>query len=284
MNATWRKRSDASRAAALAATLLLVPLGAHANSPYGFFPESEQVFRRLIADPRHIQLGAAYYRLDGRDIGDVALGHSWGMTRWYSNNDYWTWQWNIEAMAYSRFMIGGALNDFETVDFFADLPVAVRHDGFSTQIMLFHESSHLGDDYIRRTNERGFRYSIDGLRSTTSYEPLPWARIYGGGSYLLHAGPSPARWAPQWGFELGTKDLGISRKHPIRLFMGQDFQSHENAHWNVNARTVAGLTLGFQNVPRYLRIYGGYFDGHSPYGQFFQRRERYTDIGISLHF
>jgi hypothetical protein len=279
----WQSFCRGKRLAA-AALLLTAATSAQAKHPYGVFPESEQAFRRLIADPRHIQLGVSYYRLQGRDSSDVALGHSWGMARWYSHEDYWMWQWNLEAMAYSRFTVGGSVNRFETVDFLANLPISVRHDGFSAKGMLFHDSSHLGDDYIRRTGDTGFRYSVEGARVIASYEPQPWARVYGGATYLLHTIPSPARWTLQSGFELTSKDLELSRKYPVRVFLAQDLQSRENVQWNLNSRSMLGVTLGFHDVPRYMRIYVGYFDGHSPYGQFFARREHYADLGVSLHF
>lgn len=71
-----------------AAILMAFSGNAAAHTPYDMFPESEQVFQHLEADPRRVQLGAAYYRLDGQNRADVALGHSWGMTRWHTNADY----------------------------------------------------------------------------------------------------------------------------------------------------------------------------------------------------
>ena len=268
----------------LAGALLLTALGARAHSPALAFPESEQVFRQLEADPRRIQLGASYYRLDGKDRSDIALGHSWGMARWYTNADYWAWQWNVEGMAYSRFTIGGALNSFETVDFIGNLPIAIRHRAFSARAMIFHESSHLGDDYIRGTGRQGFRYSIDGLRATVSADPAAWARLYAGGSYLLHTIPDPARRALQGGVELTSGVLTRGKKYPVRLFIAQDEQFKEATGWSANSRTVAGIIVGYDGVPRSMRFYVGRFVGYSSYGQLYRQRERFTDVGISFHF
>jgi len=267
----------------LAALFLLLAVGASANNAR-LFPESEQVFRQLVADPRRIQLNASYYRLDGKDRSDLAVGHSWGMTQWRTQGDYWTWQWNIEGMAYSRFTIGGALNSFETVDFFGNLPVSVRHRGFSARAMLFHESSHLGDDYIRRTNDQGFRYSIDGARLIFSAEPLGSTRLYMGVTYLLHTVPDPARKAAQLGIELTSRPLTRSAKYPLRFFFAHDLQFKEATGYGGNSRSMAGLIVGFDGVPRSMRFYLGRFEGFSPYGQFYRQRERFTDIGVSFHF
>lgn len=270
--------------ASFAAFLLLWAMTASANSPYGLFPESEKVFKQLTADPRRVQVGASYYRLGGKDRSDLALGHSWGMTRWHSNDNYWTWQWNIEGMAYSRFTMSDSLNSFETVDFTANLPLAVRHRGFSLRAMLFHESSHLGDDYIRATNDQGFRYSVEGVRLTASIEPLYWARFYGGGTYLLHSLPDPARWTGQAGVELTTREVARTRKYPLKLFLAQDLQYKGATSHAPNSRTLAGLIFGFNGSPRSMRFSVGHFDGYSSFGQMYKRRESYNEVVISFHF
>lgn len=255
-----------------------------ARSPYAVFPRGNELFPALLADPRQIQLSAAYYRLAGRDTADVALGHSWGMARWYSDEDRWAWQWNIEAMAFSRFLLSGVINEFQTIDFFANIPLEVRSGPYSGKFMLFHESSHLGDDYIRRTRDVGFRYSIDGLRAVLAVEPFRALRLYGGATYLLHTIPSPKRGALQGGLELRTRELGLLEKYPTHAYLAQDVQSIERTAWNVNSRTVLGVQIGFKGALSSMRLQVGYFDGHSSYGQFFSRREHYTDAGINLQF
>lgn len=261
--------------------LLLLAGSARARTSYDAFPPGDGVFRQLEADPRSPRLGAAYYRLDGRDRADVMLGHGWGMARWFNGD--WTWQWNIEALAYSRFTIGGSLNSFETVDFAGSLPLMARRGPFSARAMLFHESSHLGDDYIRETGDRGFRYSVDGVRATLAVEPVPWARAYCGMTYLLHTIPDPARKAAQGGLELTSPPLREGR-YPLRFFAAQDLRFREATGYGPDARTLAGVIVGFDGVPRSMRLYVGHFEGHSSFGQLYKKKERYNDAGISFHF
>jgi len=273
--------------AALAALRLLAAAApARANGlsqSFVLFPESEQVFRQLVADPRHIALGTSYYRFAGKDVPDVALGHSWGLTHWDSNDHYWQWQTNIEAMAYSRFIVGGSVNEFETVDFFANLPLAVRHGIWSARGMVYHESSHLGDDFIRRTGQTGFRYSVEGSQLHFAVEPLLWLRAYAGMKYLFHTVGAPGRKTAQYGVELTSPDINRGSRFPMRLFLAQDLQNTEYNDYNINSNTEIGVIIGFREVKRFMRVYGGYFTGHSPYGQFFQQKEHYLDVGLSLH-
>lgn len=282
---SWRAGANAAALAALAALILALPRPAagHSNDSFVLFPESEQVFRQLIADPRHIALGINYYRLAGKDVSDAALGHSWGLAHWESPDGVLQYQTNMEAMAYSRFIVGGSVNEFETVDFFANLPLAVKHGPWASRFMLYHESSHLGDDFIRRTGDKGFRFSTDGVQLHFSVDALPGVRLYAGAKYLLHTVPAPQRITAQYGFEFTTADLNRGTRFPMRLFLAQDFQNPENVDYHLNSNTEAGVIVGFSKVKRFMRVFGGYYTGRSPYGQFFRQKEHYLDLGVSFH-
>lgn len=267
-----------------AAALLAAALAAPAAAGPDLFPRPNEIFPPLVADPRHVQLSASYYRLEGRNASDIALGHSWGLVRWRGGLlQDWLWETDIEGMAVSRFQIAGGVNQFETVDFFANLPVTARRGDVSFRGELFHESSHLGDDYIRRTGDAGLRYSTEGLRGTAALEPCRFARAYAGARYLLHTVPSPARWTLQTGLEATSDDLRWSDQVPVRAFAAQDLQWRQNVQWNLDAHTLAGLTIGCRcSAPRAMRVQVGYFTGHSPYGQFFARRAHYADVSVAF--
>ena len=69
------------------------------------FPQGDSLFAPILADPRRVQSGVLFYMLNGQLAADVALGRSWGMERWTSGD--WSWQWDVEGMAYSRLFITG---------------------------------------------------------------------------------------------------------------------------------------------------------------------------------
>ena len=269
----------------LASALLLASLSAAAGATsVDLFPRPNEIFPLLIADPRHIQLSASYYRLDGQNTSDIGLGYSWGLTRWRSGElQDWLWEWDVEGMAYSRFQIGGGINKFETVDFFANLPVTVRRGDVAFKGTLYHESSHLGDDYIRDTHNTGFRSSNEGVRLQASVEPRRYARLYGGTTYLLHEIPVAGPWSLQGGLEFFSDDLTRSKRIRTRLFVAQDFQWHQDVQWNMDSHTVAGLKFNFhESLTRAMRVQLGYFNGHSPFGQFYTQRTHYADVSLAF--
>ena len=269
----------------LATALLLAALSAPAAAAsVDLFPRPNEVFPLLIADPRHTQLSASYYRIDGQNTSDIALGYSWGLTRWRAGElQDWLWEFDVEGMAYSRFQIGGGINKFETVDFFANLPVTVRRGDIAFKGTLFHESSHLGDDYIRDTHSTGFRSSNEGMRLQASIEPHRWARFYGGTTYLLHEIPVAGPWSLQGGLEFFSDDLTRSRRIRTRLFLAQDFQWRQDVQWNMDSHTVAGVKFNFrESLTRAMRLQLGYFEGHSPFGQFYTQRVHYADFSVAF--
>ena len=278
--------SSALRSAVLAVALL-APAARGQGFVYGVVPETDQLFHRLLAAPRQPQTTLRYYRLGGFNLADVGLGNTWGIARWYPSGgsaEDWVFQLNIAGMGYSRFKLSGFVNEFQTIDFFADVPLEFRHGRFSGQVMAFHESSHLGDDYIRRTRSTGFRYSVEGVRTVLAFEPHPQVRVYGGGTGLFHPVPDDQDGALQYGFELRTKDLGWKKDNDCWIYLAQDFKNHSRGGWNLNSKTDLGVRLGAPRVVRALRAHIGYFGGRSEFGQFYKNREHYWDLGVSFDF
>lgn len=244
------------------------------------------LLRQLLADPRQVQTRATIYRIGGKPLADVGLGHTWPLARWRPSDgeSAWVFQANLEGMGYSRFLLSGGINEFQTIDFFANLPLEARWGPFSTQAMLFHESSHLGDDYIRRTGDIGFRYSVEGVRARVSWEPVFHVRLYAGGMRLVHSIPDDQRGEVQGGLELRSADLRWQGMDECWFYAAEDVKSYGRVHWNVNSQTELGFRLGLPKVVRALRVHAGYFTGHSEYGQFFHRKEHFFDFGLSFDF
>jgi len=268
----------------MSSALLLAAVPARAQDTSAF-PETDRIFHRLLADPRQAQTSARYYRQAGDDMADIALGNSWGMIRWTGLGlGGWQLQWNVEGMAYTRFKLGGGINEFQTIDFFGNLPLEARRGIFSGKLVLFHASSHLGDDYIRRTGDLGTRYSIEGLRLLASVEPHPFVRVYGGGGDILHSVPAGKGGMLQVGIELRTPDFNASTRYPKHLYFAEDVRWLDRVGWSATINTEIGIRIAYSGVIRSLRVHLGDSHGHSDFGQFYSRTENYVNLGISCDF
>lgn len=266
----------------LAALFLLATVFAAASPDLE--PRPNEIFPLLIAEPRRAALSASYYRLDGRDAMDLAAGRTWGVKRWRTGEDQdWLWEADFEGLVYSRWNVSGGVNQFETLDLFARAPVTTRRGDVSFKGEFFHENSHLGDDYIRRTGDVGRRLSGEGFRAQAALEPCRFARGYVGSGYLFHDTRSERRWSLQSGVEFNSPDLHWSATHPISVFLAEDLQWRQWVGWNADSRVAAGLRFGLPPSPtRALRVSAGYFTGHSAFGQFYDRREHYADLTVAL--
>ena len=254
-------------------------------------PTGQSLFRPLLADPRQIQSLVSYYRFQGHNAADAALGGVFGLLR----HDWGSWksQWDVAGMAYSRFYISGDVNHFETEDFFADLPWELRRGNFSTRLTLYHESSHLGDDYIRTNGSSGLfssglpghRFSQEAFQAEFSEDlPSVWLRLYAGDTQILHTIPSLGRQILQWGAQEQSPVLWRDSRSSLDAFLAWDLQYREYNQWNINSNLVAGIKLSSLKTGRDVRLQLGWFDGHSPFGQFILERERYADVGFAIDF
>jgi len=242
------------------------------------FPRPDEIFPKLLASPKQFQLGASAYRVNGRGASDLSLGHAWGLLRGRAGDQLWQWQWDARAMSFSRWADGG----LEAVDLLGELPFSVRRGDLSFLGALFHETSHLGDDHIRRAGRAPVRTTATGLRGLFALEPWDWLRAYGGPSFLLDTAPTPKRWSLQSGLELMSRDLGVSKNFPLRVYAAEDLQFHERVGFNPSSRFVAGVKIGWRESQKALRVQAGYYSGHSYFGQFQADREHFADLSLIL--
>ncbi|MBI4060476.1 MAG: DUF1207 domain-containing protein, partial [Elusimicrobia bacterium] len=139
-------------------------------------PRVDEIFPNPLAAPKQFQLGISRYELNGRALSDLSLGHAWGLLRGRAGDQLWQWRWDARAMSFSRWEKGG----LDAVDLLGELPLSVRRGDVSFIGSLYHESSHLGDDHIRRTGRAAWRATATGLRALAALEPWTWLRAYGG--------------------------------------------------------------------------------------------------------
>lgn len=275
------------KSALLLALLLAPPPFVRAEERNGgFFPKSDELFHRMVAAPRYAQTLLSFYRQKGKNLADVALGNTWGLVRWGDPSGGWQTQLNFEGMAYSRFRLEGVINEFQTIDFFANVPIEARRGKFSARAMLFHESSHLGDDYIRRTGDTGFRYSVEGFRLTTSYDLHPFVRVYAGAMGVIDGVPGGQKGDFHGGFEVRTRDFDWLpfEGHQCWAYLAEHLILRGRSAWNPSTKTVLGIRIGVPRVVRAMRIQVGYYSGKSPYGQFFTEYEGYWDLAVVFDF
>jgi hypothetical protein len=149
----------------------------------------------------------------------------------------------------------------------------------------YHQSSHLGDEFLLRDRTERIDVSFEAVDALLSIDLWTWGRIYGGGGILLHRDPGDIeRRSVQAGIELSSPWALFSGR--VRPFAALDVQRAEENEY----RSDYSARVGFQlENPRLLRgrrlqLYGEYFKGFSPNGQFFTRQIEYFGGGFQFFF
>lgn len=246
-----------------------------------------QLFRPLIADPRwpHFAVAHQYY-LNDPDFGNVAAV-SFGETFTLYRNRIgagW-WETGIQAGVFAVFDLDAESKDLINADYLGAVVLGYRRDRFSALGRLFHQSSHLGDEFLLENRVRNrVNLSYESVDTRLSYELFDNAvRLYGGGGYLFDQDPRRLQpWSLQWGVEFRSPWPGPGAV--VRPIAAVDVQNREENAWHSDLSARAGVQFEGLVAGRNLQILLEYFRGHSPNGQFYKQKIDYLGVGAHFHF
>jgi Protein of unknown function (DUF1207) len=269
----------------LAAAMVIAPAGAAVQAPAPS-AGATVVFQPLVADPKEPQFFATYLwtrspRLASR-LGSVGFGQTIGIVHGPD------WQVAITAGVFSQFNMGSSTTDLLNTDYVVGIPVTYRHGTLATRIRVFHQSSHLGDEYMVHTHTQRVDLTFQAVDLVVAHQASTW-RAYGGGGYVF--AHSPADLKP------GVLHGGFEYRHPRpllrlggvatgRLVAGLDAKSMQDCQWQVGWSVVTGLELGDPlAVPgsgsRWSVLFKVY-TGPAPYGEFY--RDHVASVGLGVGF
>jgi hypothetical protein len=256
------------------------------------FP-ADDVFRPLLADPKQPQFYATWQFARSRtertssNVGAVALGENFGF---YTKRDGCNgWQISLQTGVFSQFNMDQNSTELINTDFVVGIPVTWRSGNWSTRVRFYHQSSHLGDEFL--LGRPGFNrqnFSYEEVEAIVSYE-YRWARLYAGGGYLAQRQPASFdRNRVQWGVELrgpATRSRILGAFYDQLLVtpvLAADFKSVEELRWIINTNVVGGLEWSRAGSVRRFRILVNYYHGFNPFGQFFA--QKIETVGVGLYF
>jgi hypothetical protein len=250
-----------------------------------FLPKG-YLFAPLIADPRWPHFSITYQRfLDNGQLTNalaVSLGETFDLLR-IDEAVGGAWGLGLQAGVFSIFDLDGPSFDLINTDFIVGIPVTYRTGDLSAMLRVFHQSSHLGDEFLLSNRVERINLSFEAVDLKLSYELTKWLRIYGGGGYIFHHDPPElAPWSVQSGVEVRSPWTLL--EGVLRPVAGLDVQHREQNDWNTDLSLRAGIQ--FENLhffDRKLQLMLEYFNGHSPNGQFYRDKIEYLGLGIHLY-
>lgn len=267
-----------------------------------WFPQATVLFAPLVADPRQPTYSGAL-RFSDHIVGNkavaVSLGDDFPIFRW---RDVFRWhgdmQIGIDAGVWAVFNFSdiprnnnGDVCELVNADYFAGIPLTYAVDRYSFRMRVYHISSHLGDEFLvdhpsfiaKRKNP-----SFEAIDLFGSYQLSSGLRLYAGLGIVVHSDKSfkIKPFYVEWGAELRL----FGRKMYYHRLYGTPFfavhlENWQQRDWNLDSTFKLGYEWSkLQGVGRKMRIYIDYHQGYSYEGQFFNKRTRYGEIGLSWGF
>lgn len=245
-----------------------------------------ELFSPFLADPRQPQFSASlrHYNVPDDDFTGVAVGfgENFGFYRVTGNDPRDGLQIGIAASVIALFDIDSESNDLINADYTVGIPLTWRSGDISARLQLYHQSSHLGDEFTLRAASDRINLSYEAAEAIASYDSGPY-RIYFGGEYLLAREPDDLdRASLHGGFEYrdDRRFFGLGR-----FVGGIDVKSFEEQDWALDTSIKAGLE--FSRIGpggRSIRLLAEGFRGFSPHGQFYRDRISYYGLGLYFGF
>ena len=260
------------------------PARVRADWEVGLLPGS-LLFKPLIADPRWPHFSAAWQHYFGdpqlKDAAAVSFGESFAFYRTKLGPTWW--EIGLQAGVFAIFDLNAPSFDLVNADYMVGIPLSFRYEGFSTMLRVFHQSSHLGDEFLLRTRTERINLSYQSVDLKLSYEFGNLLRLYAGGGYLFGQDPSSLKpLSVEYGAELTSP--WPSRPSRWRPIAAVDVQQHQENDWSPDVSARAGIEIDGVLLTRKLQFLLEYFDGHSPNGQFYKDRVQYLGLGAHFHF
>jgi hypothetical protein len=265
--------------------------GVHESEAVGtvFFPQ-DQIFCPLLADPKEARSFASLLRGTFRSldrpsgettIGSVGLGDSFGIVRVGGPRPNEGVQLDVIGSIFAQFDLGTPSNDLINADYLIGLPLTIRRRGFSTRLRVYHQSSHLGDEYLLRGDIDRENLSFESAELLVSQEVGP-LRLYAGAEKIFRREPDTL---PSTLYHAGG-ELRSGRAGLVQLVSGLDVKTTDLHNWSPAISGRAGLEVARRSAGghpvRLVMLLLEVYQGPSPYGQFFQDDISY--LGIGLHF
>lgn len=280
----WPARHHAVAAAAWCVALTVgvtAALRAQGPTEPGRALPPGDVFRPLLADPKQPQFFAAYLRTRAASrsgwVSNVGLGESIGLWRGAGG----TWQLSLAAGVLSQFDMDTPSNDLINTDFIGGLALTVRRRAWSGRLRFYHQSSHLGDEWVLNHQPQRVNLSFEALEVLVARDAGS-LRLYAGGEYLVRhdpAGLKPGVLHAGVEYRPATAGLHVGPLGHGRLIAALDTKAPQERGWTPGFAARAGLEFGARRTWS-VQLHG--YHGPTPYGQFYV--QDVTAAGVGMHF
>ena len=190
-------------------------------------------------------------------------------------------QLDLAGAVFAQLNLGLPSFDLINQDYLVGLPLTFRRGGFSGRLRVYHQSSHLGDEFLLARQPERVNLSFESLELLLSQEVGP-VRVYGGGETFFRREPE----------ELASRLVHAGAEFHQPVFGGLaavaalDVKAVDDQGWITSWSASAGMEVarigGAGHPSRAISLVAEYYDGAAPYGQFYRDNIQYWGLALTL--
>jgi len=252
-----------------------------------------KLFAPLLADPRWPHFSASWDRYDNsgasslKNVGSISFGESFSFYRSDVPFARSRWDFGVQAGVFAIFDLDSDSKNLVSADYFGGPTLSYRYKNFSMLTRIYHQSSHLGDEFILDNNitqAQRINLSYEEVDLLLSYDIGNFLRVYGGGGYIVNVEPST--------YDRGVLQYGFEFTSPWKAFNGAvtpvvmaDFKNADENGYAVDISARAGVRIeNPRSASQRIYLLLEYYNGRSPNGQFFIEKIEYYGVGLHVYF
>jgi len=251
------------------------------NDPIGpeVLPEKE-LFHPLQADTHEARFSLSYFYYENNgqsaNLGYITAGDTFPLLNW-DYQEMGKFQLGLEGGVFALFNLDERSKDLVNADYILGIPFMYRKNSFSAKARIYHQSSHLGDEFIiNNPDVERVNLSFEELELLGSYDFYDF-RVIVGTARILHSEPNLEPWSVKGGLEFRSPDI----LGDFDFLASSIVSASEELSWNVSQSYKAGLALQ-KSGNRELQLMLQYYNGFSQNGQFFEEGIEYFGFGLFL--
>jgi len=251
----------------------------------GLMP-SHSLFHALIADPKWPRFTLAYQYQFKNGVSKQAFAPNFGASFpiYRGLADNFEWEFGIQGGLFALLDIHQNPSALINADYYISLPVTFQSGPWSAMARIYHQSSHLGDEFMltqQGKNTTRINLSFEGIDLLLSYYHATGVRLYGGTGYIIHKDPHDIKpLKMQGGAEYRAENTFLNAK--LRPVTGLDIKAEQMARWTPGISFKTGVQIeNSMLISNEIQLMLEAYSGKSMNGQFYQHRITY--VGIGLH-
>jgi hypothetical protein len=253
---------------------------------WSLFPE-ERLFEPLLADPRwpHFSLGYEHYHRSEFpkliNVGAVSLGEQFNLIG-FDGASAGKFDLGLQPAVFAIFNLDALSHDLVNADYRIGIPLDYRNRWFSAEALVYHQSSHLGDEFLLDTPTQriNLSYETAQVRISADWNAL---RFYLGAERIFHSEPSLEPWVAQQGVEFVSPTTIL--QDALRPLVAVDLREQQENGWSPNLSFRAGIEFSSaERGRRRVQLLLEYYRGYNPNGQFYSERIETFGLGLHVYF